>query len=190
LAVFPASGPPSASFPLTYEPGWNLVSLPVEVADPHYLVVFDPASGGDPDDAQNVVPGTFYEFDGAYYTPEPPVLTHGVGAWLKFAQLSDLTLEGGSVPGVDRGVGGGGWYLFSGPSCVLPASALEGHPAVVDGTVYGFDGAYFAATTLEPGRSYWARVADGTPPTTITLACGAAAQPDPPALATTRGGDD
>lgn len=177
----------TVSFAVMYEEGWRLVSLPVGVADPDYLVVFDPASGGDPDNAQNVVPGTLFEFDGTYSTPDPPDLTVGVGAWLLFAQASNLTLEGVAVPMTDRAIARDGWYLFGGPSCTLPVSALEGHPDIVDGTVYGFDGMYVTPTALEPGQSYWARVADGASPTTITLDCGTATRPDPPALAAAAG---
>ncbi|MDX1418437.1 MAG: T9SS type A sorting domain-containing protein, partial [Rubricoccaceae bacterium] len=168
--------PAQVSITETYDAGWGLVSLPATVPDPDYLAVFEGGAGGDPQSPVYVIPGTFYEFDGASYTPSPPELTLGVGAWLKFAQEATVTLDGDYVGSLDRVLGGGGWYLFSGPSCSVPVSALEGHADIVDGTVYGFNGAYFTPTTLEPGRAYWARVADGAAPT-LTLTCGVAAMP-------------
>ncbi|MDX1418840.1 MAG: PQQ-dependent sugar dehydrogenase, partial [Rubricoccaceae bacterium] len=112
--------PAQVSITETYDAGWGLVSLPATVSDPDYLAVFEGGAGGDPQSPVYVVPGTFNEFDGAYYTPSPPELTLGVGAWLKFSQEATVILDGDYVGSLDRVLGGGGWYLFSGPSCSVP----------------------------------------------------------------------
>jgi len=134
------------SVPITIAEGWNLLGVPVEVADFDYLNVFP-----------NAVPGTLFGFDGTYFQPDPSDLDRGSGYWLRFSQAETVTLEG-----IDGGLGpitlSQGWNLISGLSCSVPLSSIEDPGGVmIEGTLFGFSGTYYQANTLEPGYSYWVR---------------------------------
>jgi len=51
-----------------------------------------------------------------------------------------------------------GWNIVSGFSFSVPVnSIIDPDNLIVSGTVYGFDGSYFNAETIEPGYGYWLR---------------------------------
>ncbi len=146
-------GGSSGTIEADYNTGWNLVGLPVETDDPSYEILFP-----------NAYSGTLYLFDAGYV--ETDQLENGTGYWLRFQEGGTVEFTGGlfdeiSVPIVE------GWNIVSGPS--EDASISDPGGLVFDGTVYGFNGSYFNADVIDPGKGYWLRSSgDGT----ITLSSG------------------
>jgi len=147
------------SVPIPIAERWNLLGLPLGVADPHYLSL-----------APNAIPGTLFGFNGTYFQPDPAVLEMGAGYWLRFPQAETLTIEGIDVAVYPITLSDG-WNLISGLSCSLPFSSISDPGGIMmAGTLFGFDGAYYAANTLEAGHGYWVRATAAGP---ITLDCNA-----------------
>ncbi|NNE71937.1 MAG: T9SS type A sorting domain-containing protein [Rhodothermales bacterium] len=140
--------------------GWNIVGTPLSVADPDYMAVFPSAQ-----------PRTLFQFEGNYSIPDPTELTPGRGYWLRFEQAGDAHLEGVGLVDLEIDLNAG-WNLVSGPNCSLPlASVSDPSSIILPGTLFGFDGSYSAATTLEPGSGYWLRISAAG---TLGLDCSAA----------------
>ena len=143
--------------------GWNLVGLPLAVADASPGAVFPSAEAG-----------TLFGFDGTYTTPD--ALVPGTGYWLRFAQDGTESVSGtenttASVALVD------GWNLVAGPSCEVPlSSASDPSGVLVPGSLFGFAGAYTTPDALTPGKGYWLQASAAG---TVTFDCSAG-----PALAT------
>jgi len=157
-AVMIELGDPTGTIDVPVISGWNLVGLPLEVADAGPQAVF-PASTS----------GTLYGFDGAYTSSTDMAL--GGGYWLQFAQDGTETVEGTETATVSADLVAG-WNLVAGPSCVVPLASVADPDGVVSpGTLYGFDGAYTTPNALEPGKGYWLQASDAG---TVTFDCAAA----------------
>ncbi len=50
-----------------------------------------------------------------------------------------------------------GWNLISGISTPVDADVLYSSGLVITGGIYGYDGSYFNADVIYPGRGYWVR---------------------------------
>lgn len=134
-------------FNQTVAQGWNLLSLPGQVADPFYLAVFP-----------NAQPGTLFGFSGSYYSAEMMELMRGY--WLRFP-------TGGEVGIINTSFYGGqidllkGWNMIGGPSCAVPlAEVSDPGGIIIPGTLYGYDGSYFPIDTLYRGDGYWIRASE------------------------------
>ena len=57
----------------------------------------------------------------------------------------------------ERGVCPEGWNLISGISTPVDADVLYSSGLVITGGIYGYDGSYFNADVIYPGRGYWVR---------------------------------
>jgi len=146
------------------ETGWNLVGLPLTVADASPQAVF-PSS----------TPGTLFGFDGTYTTPD--ALTAGDGYWLQFAQDGTESVSGTENTSVSMALTDG-WNLVAGPSCeVSLTNASDPSGVIVPGSLFGFAGAYTTPDALAPGEGYWLQASAAG---TVTFDCSAG-----PALATT-----
>ena len=134
---------------------WNLLSLPVDVSDPDYLILFP-----------NANQGTLYGYAEGYFTSDS--LTPGSGYWLKFNSS-----ENTEVCGSDRTECvldlSEGWNLIGGPNCNLSVSdIIDPGNIIIPGTIYGYSGGYFNATSIDAGKGYWLKTnAAGT----VTLNC-------------------
>ncbi|MCP4708285.1 MAG: hypothetical protein GY869_06650, partial [Planctomycetes bacterium] len=128
------------------EADWNMVALPLAVADNSEEAVFSfpPA-----------LSNTLYKFDGSYVQVHE--LNIGLGYWLRFEEEAVVTISGSPVLS-DTLELNEGWNLIGGPSCDVPLSAID-DPGniIIDDTLYGFDGSYYAATVIEQGNGYWIR---------------------------------
>jgi photosystem II stability/assembly factor-like uncharacterized protein len=126
--------------------GWNLVSVPLDVADFTATAVF-PAAVSEA-----------FRFDtAAGYLPSA-VLAPGIGYWLKFDAPASISVTG--VPReADTIAVGTGWNLIGAVSSSIPTSGLVTVPAgIIEGVLYGFDNSgYYPASTLEPGQAYWVK---------------------------------
>jgi hypothetical protein len=134
-----------------------LLGLPVDVADAHFQMVFEDA-----------LEHTFFGFNGTYLAPDPPVFDHGKGYWVRLDQASTVTQFGIPVTTLVLNLVEG-WNLVSGPVCnVSLVNVSDPGGILVDGTLYGYDGAYLQADTFIPGQGYWLRASTSGQ---ITLSC-------------------
>jgi len=126
--------------------GWNMVGLPVSVEDSQYQNLFPDA-----------VSGTLYSFSGSYQAEE--FLEPSVGYLLRLNSGGEYTISGSPLSEVTVSIIEG-WNVVSGPAVEVSTEILYNSGLVVSGTIYGYNGAYFAADVLEPGKGYWVRGLD------------------------------
>lgn len=143
-------------FNQTVAQGWNLLSLPGQVADPFYLTVFP-----------NAQPGTLFGFAGSYYSAEMMELTRGY--WLRFPDPGEAGIN--STPFYDCQINLlKGWNMIGGPSCDVALSEVSDPGGIIiPGTLYGYNGAYFPSDTLYRGDGYWIRAGEAG---AIFISCG------------------
>ncbi len=135
-------GPPV----VTYNNGWNIVGLSVEVEDPNYQTLFP-----------NAQEGTLYSFGTGYENQVE--LVEGNGYLLRMTSDDTVAFAGTPIHGVNIAVTEG-WNLFSGTGSNLSVEDLYENDIVYPGTVYGLDANYFNPESIEPGRGYWVRATE------------------------------
>ncbi|MBI1804698.1 MAG: carboxypeptidase regulatory-like domain-containing protein [Ignavibacteriae bacterium] len=137
---------------------WNLVSLPVTVADAHRSAVF---------------PGAISEafgYDGNGYVVAS-VLDYNYGYWLKFAVAQAFTVPGEprtsqTIPIME------GWNLIGAISSPVATSSISTTPSeIITSNYFGFNGSYVSATSIQPGKGYWVKVSAAG---TLTITAGTA----------------
>jgi len=128
---------------VSFQTGWNLVGLPLEVDDPSYGTLFPDA-----------IAGTLFSYDngGGYISEEN--LVSGDGYWLRFPSESSITVNGSAYHEVTISLYEG-WNLTAGPSLMSEISDPEN--IVIPGTLFGWNPGYTEANYLEPGKGYWVR---------------------------------
>jgi hypothetical protein len=136
--------------------GWNMLSLPLGVANHNYLTLFP-----------NANPGTLYGYSGGYFSSE--TVGTCTGYWLKFPAAQFVDVCGSDITEcvVDLN---SGWNIIGGPNCNVPIGSV-GDPGgiIIPGTLYGYSGGYFTATSIDATKAYWIKTnASGT----ITISCG------------------
>ena len=161
------------------ETGWNLIGLPVDVADGTLTALFPSAEVG-----------SLFQYEGTYQPTS--YLVPGLGYWMRSTQTLTQTVTGYPVNGLTFWLAPG-WNLIAFPSCTinLPLDATEDPGGLVT-TVYEYGGTaigYQAATTLQPGRGYWVQATaagmiqptcDATPPPQAATTATASATAIPP----------
>ncbi|MBI1805897.1 MAG: choice-of-anchor B family protein [Ignavibacteria bacterium] len=123
---------------------WNLVSLPVGVADGRTAVVYPSATSH------------AFAFEGSAYTIKD-TLDPGVGYWVKFGSPTSITLTGSPIrrDTVDVQVG---WNIIGSITSRINVAAVKSIPTgIVTSSYYGFNGSYVASSTIEPGEAYWVK---------------------------------
>ncbi len=144
--------PTTASFTnasVNLETGWNLVGLPLDVADGALGSIF-PSAEAD----------ALFTFAGTY---EPAThLVPGRGYWLSSTQTVSQAIQGYPIDNPTYWLEAG-WNLLAVPSCTitLPLDATEDPDGLVT-TVYEYGGiatGYQVATALSPGKGYWVQAA-------------------------------
>ena len=137
--------------------GWNILSLPLNIANPNYLSLFP-----------NANPGTLFGFSGGYFTSE--TIGIGNGYWLKFptAEIVGVCGSDNAEFVIDLN---SGWNMIGGPNCNVPiGSVIDPGGIIIPGTLYGYAGSYFTATSIDATKAYWIKTnASGS----ITVNCGA-----------------
>jgi hypothetical protein len=145
----------NVQFGTTLNEGWNLLGLPVDPPDHHYLSLFP-----------NAIPGTLYGFDGSYTSED--TLLPGKGYWLRFPSAETVPIAGVSIDSISLGLMPG-WNMISGASCDIPLAGVSDPVGIIiPGTLFGFNGAYVSADTIKQGNGYWIRASDSG---TVTLNC-------------------
>lgn len=165
---------PAVSYAIEVGTGWNLLSMPVAVANATPETLFPSAQEG-----------SLYNFDGLY--TQQSTMQPGDGYWLRFSQPETITVTNERLEAVAVPIEAG-WNLIGGPGCEVPSAAISDPDGVlIAGTLQGFMGQYDESTTLLPGHGYWVRaLADGS----ITVSCDAVStaaaaksgKPDPSTL--------
>ncbi|MEJ2196886.1 MAG: T9SS type A sorting domain-containing protein, partial [Ignavibacteriaceae bacterium] len=157
----------NSTFTSDFDAGFNMISLPLEVANNNYLVLYPTATSG-----------TLFGFNGGYFLTED--IFPGEGYWLKFASAGSQEIEGLEIPMLELNLDEG-WNMVGGPFCDLPLSeVIDDGSILIPNTLMGFDGAYFSTDTFMKGKGYWIRTNDAG---TITLDCTSLLPPPPPGLA-------
>ncbi len=128
--------------------GWNIVGVPLQLDDYHYLSVF-------PDATEN----SFYPYGPMGYSPAT-MFSLGMGAFLHFETAGSVELTGYPIDELSIQLFSG-WNLISGISENISVNNIEDPDGIiVDGTIYRFGGAvngYVVADSLSPGCGYWIR---------------------------------
>ena len=135
---------------LEHTAGWNMVGLPLIAESTNAQDLF-PES----------VNGSLYGFNGTYFNEDG--LAPGTGYWLNFYANGSSVIQGESITELTIALSQG-WNLISGISDEIPVSGIiDPDNIIVEGTIYGFQGAYINTEIIEPGKAYWIySIEDGT----------------------------
>jgi hypothetical protein len=125
------------------EDKWNIVSLPLQMADFTKTVLFPTATTA------------AYSYDGTYLGNV--TLENGRGYWVKFSGGETISHDG-----LDRSddtvAVQEGWNLVGSLSTTIPLSNIGSIPGgIVTSNFYGYENGYTTAPNLEPGRGYWVK---------------------------------
>jgi aminopeptidase N len=129
----------------TLSSSWNLISLPVTVADNHLTTIFPGAS-----------PMAFLYVDSTGYQTTDTI-SNGVGYWIRYATRQDVTING--APRLRDTVHlKPGWNLIGTLSSNVPiASIVSNPPGNVVSNYFGYFSSYMAIMELWPGFGYWVK---------------------------------
>jgi hypothetical protein len=124
--------------------GWNMVSVPLTVADYRKIILFPTAQS------------SAFAFDAGYLSKD--ILKNGVGYWLKFNANQNIPMSGAarSSDSVDVSAG---WNMIGSISSPLPISNITTSPGVnITSQFYQYQAGYTQAETVFPGKAYWIKV--------------------------------
>ena len=142
-----------SAFNMTLAQGWNLMSLPGQVADGSYLEHF-PNATAEP-----------FLYNGGYSATA--TMTHCVGYWLHMPAQESVEVDASAVTDCEINLAAG-WNMIGVPSCNVAVSSIDDPGGIINGDIFGYSGGYFSAATLTLGGGYWV---NATTAGTITLIC-------------------
>jgi subtilisin family serine protease len=125
--------------------GWNLLSLPKQVADNHFADIYPTA----------ISQGYYYNHG---YQPTD-TLGVGNGYWVKFDSSQWIGMAG-TLQGSDTVYVQKGWNIIGTPSFPVAAGDIVQFPdSIVGGGTgyYGYSGKYTLVDTLRPHTGYWVK---------------------------------
>jgi len=125
---------------------WNLISIPLGLADGRKTTLFPSASSNafiyDPADGYEV----------------RDTLTPGIGYWLMFNDSATLALAGTAV-NVDTVEVVPGWNVIGSLSQSIPLTQVSSIPGgIVTSSFFAYQGYYVQSSTIDPGKGYWVKV--------------------------------
>jgi surface protein len=142
---------------------WNIVGLPVQVDHSNYQELFP-----------NSVISTLFGYTNTYQNKD--ILEPGKGYWIRMQEAGSATLRGAPIESLELNLQAG-WNLVAGPSSSLATSSIDdSNEIIVAGTLFGFNGSYVTATSIDPGKGYWIRANQAG---TITLRGGSSSKTSP-----------
>ena len=145
-------------YTIEYNAGWNLMGLPLSVADPHYKTLYPTA-----------MDGTLWRYNGGYVNETE--LEDGRGYWLRFPGSGNVVIAGETIEEITLSLVEG-WNLITGISYDVQLTEIDDpDDIIIPGTLWGYWNGYYASDKLEPGYGYWLRTWE---PGTITLTNGGA----------------
>ena len=126
--------------------GWNIISVPLLAADMTAITLFPTATS------------QFYSYTGVY--SQVNELENGKGYWAKFDGNQSTTITGTYVNSNETAVNQG-WNVI-GPFAfdVQTINITTIPPNIIISPFYGFEGAYYTANTLLPGKGYWVKTSE------------------------------
>jgi hypothetical protein len=128
VVSFPANG------------GWSLVSLPVVTGDQRKSSLFPNSTS------------SAFAYSAGYVARD--TLAYGTGYWLK---LQQSTLAGGALSS-DTVHLKAGWNIIGSLSSPVAVQTVVTLPeSLIASSIYGYEGGYFAADSIAPGRGYWVK---------------------------------
>jgi hypothetical protein len=126
---------------VTTQSKWNLVSLPLNIADRRVTSIFPTAISH------------LFGYEGTYVQKES--LNVGTGYWLKFNSASPIILYGDSIH-IDTISVKEGWNLIGSITPTIPVSSIVTEPAdLLLSSFFEFSNGYNDVSTLESGKGYW-----------------------------------
>jgi len=133
---------------ITLAVGWNMVSVPVTLANMSVASIY-------PDKVSSL-----YKFADGYTTET--TLSIGVGYWVKYNSEKNINFIGSSSP-TNKVAIKTGWNMIGVYDSPVTVGQITTEPAnSIFSFFYGFNDGYTKAETLEPGKGYWIKVnADG-----------------------------
>ena len=143
---------PQPEFFVSYSNGWNLAGIPVETTGFPYHQLFEKITQ-EP-----------YKFESNSYSTSENLIPSS-GYWILLGEEETVGFEGELLDFVVLDLNQG-WNLVSGIGHSLPETAVEDAEGIITSAWYGFSGAYFTATDIEPGYGYWVRASEAG---TVTL---------------------
>lgn len=124
--------------------GWNMVSVPVVVAN------------NDKDSVYPASTSQAYYYDNGYQVAES--LYNGIGYWLKFGSADTVLINGTEIL-IDTIDVVEGWNLLGALTYPVSVSAVEEIPAgIIVSDFFEFESGYRSSDTLFPGKAYWVKV--------------------------------
>lgn len=134
-----------AGFSMNLAPGWNMISLPISVADARPTILFPTATS------------RAFRYQGTYIEQSP--LVNGFGYWLKFPSQASAPLAGSTIAAETLAVAKG-WNMIGPVSFPVPISTIIQIGASVQSSYWGFSLAagYKQYDTLKPGVGYWVKM--------------------------------
>ncbi|MCF8306602.1 MAG: hypothetical protein K9I71_09760, partial [Ignavibacteriales bacterium] len=122
--------------------GWNMVSVPVLAPDMTKTSLFPSATS------------SAFAFNNGYQTAD--ILVNGKGYWLKFGVNEEITIAGLRVEEPNPVVAG--WNMVGPYDQEFPVSQIASDPpGIISSSFFGYDGGYFTANTVYPGKGYWVK---------------------------------
>jgi len=123
--------------------GWNIVSLPLQVANRTKGALFPEALG------------SAFGFASGYYPAD--TIDYGKGYWLKYPAAGNIVISGG-IRINDTVAVARGWNLIGCPALPVPLDSIQSvPPGLVEGTIFRYNSGYQAVTSLEPAHGYWVK---------------------------------
>ncbi|MBI1805760.1 MAG: T9SS type A sorting domain-containing protein [Ignavibacteria bacterium] len=137
------------------EQNWNMVSVPLIVADYNKSAVFPTANSA------------AFSYNGSYM-PQT-LLANGTGYWVKFALAQSVGIGGQPIASDTFDVSTG-WNMIGSLSGTVSTSTITTSPSgILRSSFFGYSNAsgYTISSSIEAGRAYWIKVSQ---PGTLHLA--------------------
>gem|GEM_PF-3151340 len=140
----------SGSSTISYNEGWNLVSLPREASNKQFENIFT-----------DIAPSSIYSFEGTY-TPDSE-LDPGKGYWIKLLSSQEVTFDGESISTLNLPLKEG-WNLIGGPDSSIDVASEISDPENIIEKICKPSGEVNSncenVASLEPGKAYFMKVSD------------------------------
>jgi hypothetical protein len=134
----------TGSYSIDMKEGWNMISLPAQIFDSRVSAVFPDASS------------PAFSYDHSYIIRD--TLMGGVGYWIKFPNLKNITLTGSPINSDTLDVIAG-WNLVGSISVPVPvASIIQIPDSIIVSSFFSYDAIYTVADTLYPAKAYWVKL--------------------------------
>ena len=135
---------PTSTFAMDLDVSWNMVSVPLIVTDYSKDALFPTAVS------------SAFGYSGSYQIYD--TLIPNKGYWLKFDSAQSVNISGYDIMSGSVAVELG-WNMIGSISVPIPASSITSNPpGIVTSEFFGYNGSYYGADTLLPGKGFWVRV--------------------------------